>query len=228
MNFLSWRPLWIFLFSDIVVFVSHFLLGSKLGFFHLEKEGNLGSFQAGIKFWLAAIAACLSAWILSRVESTKSRWIIILLVCAGIGLAYIGLDDMMAIHERAGFVINNLLGKGGFYGESFNWLLYFSPFVILALAIFARLLLWFRKKHSPVFCLFLAGVILCVFSLGAEWLGGKMIVGPDLNVTRYRQLILLEEAFEMVGGSFMAAALFTLLSRLTAVHVRVLKEDQLV
>jgi hypothetical protein len=226
MNFLSWRSLRLFLLSDVVVFVSHFFLGSKLGFFHLEKEGNLGSFQAGIKFWLAGMAAWLSAWILSRVESAKSRWIIILLVCVGAGLAYIGLDDMMAIHERAGFVINNLLGKGGFYGESFNWLLYFSPFVVLALAVFARLLLWFRKKHPPVFYLFLAGVVLCVFSLGAEWLGGKMIVGPDLDVTRYRQLILLEEAFEMIGGSFLAAALFSLLARLTATHVRILKEDK--
>lgn len=219
------HALLILLISDVVVFLSHVGLGKKLGFFHLEKEGNLGSFQAGIKFWLAGTLSWISAWIIYHSSLKQKQRLALLLATIGTGLAYIGIDDMMAIHERLGFVINHLLGKGGFYGESFNWLLYFSPFAMLALGLFIALLIWVRKTDQLVFMLFLIGTLACVSSLGAEWLGGRMIVSANLDVERYRQLILIEEGLEMIGASFLTGALWNLTNKLITTFIRVEKSS---
>lgn len=187
----------------------------------MEKEGNLGSLQAGAKLWLAASAAMASAWIVSRARLPSARLIAPALFCFGFGVAYIGLDDMMALHERAGFVLNRIFRNGGFYGESFNWLWYFSPFMLLALVTFTVLLRWLKKHARAPFLFLLTGTVLWIMSIAAEWMGRGMIVAQNVDVRAYRRLIFVEEGLEMVGASCMMVAMFLLARQLLRAHVRV-------
>ena len=100
--------IFIFFGADLALILFHFFLRKKLGFFDLDKEGNMGSLYAGIKLWGGATVALISAYILRQLKTSRLKQMLFLLLA--LGLAYIGLDDMMAIHERLGFVLNNIFG----------------------------------------------------------------------------------------------------------------------
>lgn len=163
----------------------------------------------------------MAGWIVSRARLSRSRFVAPMLFCFGIGIAYIGLDDMMVLHERIGFVLNHIFKNGGFNGESFNWLLYFSPLMLLAIATFLFLLRWLWKISRFSFATLSAGLALWMMSIGTEWIGGRMILSQVVNVARYRELIVAEEGLEMFGASFIAIAMFILLHQLFQNYVRV-------
>ena len=200
------RMLPFLLLCDILVILAHVFLRDRLGFFDLDKEGNLVSLYSGAKLWVVATLVFVNAFILTRTRAprtTRIAWIL-----AGLGIAYIGLDDMMGVHERIGFVLNNALGTGGFYGESFNWLLYFSPFIVAALLVFGVLIraLWRDNRRAAWW--FIAGTLMWAGSIGAELLGRYMILQPAVNVIRYHRLIIIEEALELMGATALAMAMW--------------------
>ncbi len=119
----------LFLLSFLVAFdtsvvVAHFFLSERIHFFDLDREGNLSSLVAGVKLWVLAAITFALAFLFHflrragkiRISGLKP----ILWGIAGGGFFWIGLDDMMGVHERIGFVLNNILHTGGFYGESSN------------------------------------------------------------------------------------------------------------
>ena len=197
----------------------HFFLRKKLGFFDLDAEGNLASLYSGVKLWIGATAALLLAALFYQLK--KPRWESALWLCLASGLAYIGVDDMMAIHERLGFVLNNIFGLGGFYGESFNWLIYFTPAAILGLATLGAVLrhLWQNEKVSAYW--FLAGVILWLGGIGVEWLGRYLLLQLKINVPLYYFLIVAEEGLEMFGASCLIFAILIYGRKLFKKHIQI-------
>ena len=139
----------------------------------------------------------------------------------GAGLLYIGLDDMFVLHERIGFVLNNWFGTGGFYGESFNWLFYFAPFMCCALYFFYRIimLLWHESRTAAIWML--AGVGLWLAAIGTEIIGRSMIVSQTVNVPIYHALIVLEELLEFVGATGITCALWIATRTLVARTIQI-------
>ncbi len=214
---------WVLLLLDVAVICLHIFLRHKLGFFDLDKEGNLASLYSGFKLWFAGTIAILYAMILYRLS--RKRRMIFLWALLGGGLLYIGLDDMFVLHERFGFVMNNILGTGGFYGESFNWLFYFAPLVLAALYIFWHVIRSLWKESRAVALWLLAGIGLWVAAIGSEFLGRSMIMDTVVNVPLYHSLIVIEESLEFVGATFITFAVFiatkTLMRRVVTVAERV-------
>lgn len=198
-----------FLVFDILVVIVHFLLKSKYGFFNLDGEQNLNSTYSGLKLmFIAALAAIqfLIAWQIKEKWSKKIVWFLV-----AMSFVYLGLDEMVALHERAGFVMNNLTGLTGFKGASFNWIIYYSPLVILALVVYAKLLFMLWQEEKAVFVFILIGTGLFTLALTAELVGGK-IVYPAGVLTRdfhlYFIFIIIEEAFELLGATFFLAGVY--------------------
>lgn len=211
--------MWLWFVFDIVVIALHYLARHKLGFFDLDKEGNLNSVYTGFKlFWVGGLAF-VHAMIMTKLS--VARWRRALWLLFGAGMIYIGLDDMMVLHERVGFVVNNLTGNGGFYGESFNWLFYFAPAMVAAVVVIALLIreLWREHHGAAVWLLF--GLGFWAASLGAEFAGRQLLLSPQINVPLYHQLIVAEEAFEMMGASGIAAAVWIALTALIRARVRI-------
>lgn len=206
--------------ADLALILFHFFLRQKLGFFDLDKEGNLGSLYAGVKLWGGAMIAFLCAWILHQVKTSYLKQGLFLFLA--LGLAYIGLDDMMVIHERLGFVLNNIFGLGGFYGESFNWLIFYAPFMILGLLVFFGLAreLWRDCREASWW--FLAGIILLAGSLGVEFFGRYLLLQIKINVPLYHSLIVVEEGLEMFGASCLVFAIFNYFQKLFISHIKIL------
>lgn len=211
--------IFIFFGADLALILFHFFLRKKLGFFDLDKEGNLGSLYAGVKLWSGATAALLSAVILRRLKAARLKQCLFLFLA--LGLAYIGLDDMMAIHERLGFVLNNIFGLGGFYGESFNWLIFYTPFMIFGMLVFFGLAreLWRDCREASWW--FLIGTVLLVGSMGVEFLGRDLLLQIKINIPLYHALIVVEEGLEMFGASCLVFAIFVYFQKLFKKHIQV-------
>lgn len=194
----SYFPLVLWFVADVALVVMHYVWRRKLGFFDLDREGNLASVYSGFKLIATGGFAFVLAWLASiaRARLVASLWAL-----AGVGFVFIGLDDMMAIHERVGFVLNNWTGLGGFYGESFNWLIYFAPLVALALLVYAKLIqsVWRASRANALWML--AGAILFVLSLAVEVIGARLILAPHVNVRLYWHVLVVEELLEMAGAT---------------------------
>ncbi len=184
---------------DMILILLHYLWGGRLGFFNLDREQNLASVYSGFKLMTLGGLSLVLGWLARLV--TKGRFISALWVLAGAGFIFIGLDDMMAIHERVGFVLNNWTGLGGFYGESFNWLIYFSPLVALALLIYLRLIQSVWEVSRPNALWMLIGTIIFSLSLVSEIVGARLILAPVVNTKVYFQAIVIEEFLEMIGAT---------------------------
>ncbi len=210
--------IWILLFiTDAVVVAGHFLLGERIHFFDLDREGNLASLVAGVKLWILGTGAFVLGLIFLRLkEKPFTAWIWLL---SAIGFFWIGLDDMMGIHERIGFVLNNLFERGGFYGESFNWLLYYSPAAALGALVIGALLfdLWKKSRLSAMLCG--TGLFLWVASLSLELAGRWILTAPQINVFLYRGILIMEEAFEMVGADVFLIGIFSYLASVVRTHI---------
>ncbi len=205
---------------DTSVVLAHIFFGERIHFFDLDREGNLASLVAGVKLWVLAASTFAVAFLfhfLRRAEKIRiHRLKPIIWGIAGSGFFWIGLDDMMGIHERFGFVLNNALHTGGFYGESFNWLMYYSPAIVFALAVFVFVLrdLWQDARSSAL--IGAGGLFLWISSLGSELFGRHLLLQAYIDVPFYHRVSFFEEAFEMLGADLLLLAIATCV----IVHVR--------
>ena len=128
---------------------------------------------------------------------------------------------MMAIHERLGFVLNNIFALGGFYGESFNWLIFYTPFMIFGLLIFLGLTRELWRDYRVASWWFLIGTFLLAGSMGVEFLGRDLLWQIKINVPLYHNLIVVEDGLEMFGASCLVFAVFVYFYKLFIKHVRI-------
>lgn len=199
-----YRLLFILLAIDVALALAHLFLRQKLGFFNLDKEGSLKAVYSGLQLLTTGGVASLIAFLLSRArQRTSLRW---LWGIVAAGFFYLGLDEMMVIHERIGFVLNRWTGLTGYWGESFNWLIYFSPLIAFAFLAYFFLFRVVWKEDRRVAWGVLAGTFLFAASIALEAVGGRM-----LATAQYQTLVILEESAQLIGESLFLVAFLHLL-----------------
>lgn len=194
---------------DGLVVTAHYLLKNKYGFFDLDGEGNLNSAYSGLKLLFIGGLVLFQFLILQKTKDRLKKRLIWLLTAAS--FIYLGIDEMMAIHERTGFVFNNLLGVSNSAGASFNWIIYFSPLIALALLVYAGFIIYSWQKNSTVGIWLLAGTLLLIAGLGVEALSGQIIYPRGLvthNFSLYFRFIIIEEVVELLGASCFLAGVW--------------------
>lgn len=200
-----YRLLIFLLVIDVALALAHIFLRQKLGFFNLDKEQSLKASYSGFQLLAIGGTVALYTWLLCREKVRRSvRW---LWGATAVGFFYLAIDEMMTIHERIGFVLNRWTGLTGYWGESFNWLLYFAPLIAAGLLAFFFLIrsVWEEDRTSAWM------LILGTFFLGAsivfEVIGGRMLGGQW-----YQTLIIFEETSQLIGESLFLGALAPLLN----------------
>lgn len=211
------RFLFILLLGDLVVLALHYFFSGSLGFFNIEKERSVNTVYGGLQALWSGVFSFAVAWLLIRADSPPNavsknyaiakkigRWSWRRLCWLGGGalFTYLALDDMMEIHERVGFVLNRRVGLTGYWGESFNWIIYFAPFLAAGLLVFAYLVreMWREDRRAGFFAT--VGLALILASLALEGVGGQLLGSP-----LYRPALLLEESIELIAISFLLAGL---------------------
>lgn len=184
---------------------------------------------SGFQLIASDIAASTIVFLSLRVHA--SRPFIFLWGMMSTLFIYLALDDMLMLHERVGFVLNRWTGLHGAY-ESFNWLLYFTPFIVvgiftIALAVRTLFLIDIRTRIWA-----LCGFTGFLLTLIAEAVGGYLLrIGA---IPLYHLSIIFEESFLLVGETFFLIALLLAASSLFSrsfvprdsvdLHLRVLKK----
>ncbi|MEK7497239.1 MAG: hypothetical protein AAB657_05080 [Patescibacteria group bacterium] len=207
------KRLLIFLLGiDALVIFLHQALGDKHLFFNLDAEQNLAALIGGAELLIISGLSLLIWFLFNKLGEIKIKslpWLALALITAGLAF-----DDMLALHERITFLVNKTTELGNASGQSFNWLLYYTPLILITLIIFSLIIkqIWLEQKSAAYY--FVAGVTTWLLSLITELIGRTMILAPTINVPLYHSLIIAEEALELIGASLILIACATLLKNI--------------
>jgi hypothetical protein len=199
----------IFLFLDSLVVTAHLLLKDKYGFFNLDGEQNLNSTYSGFKLLCIAAMVVIQFLILQKARERFSKRVIWFLVATS--FIYLGLDELAMLHERLGFVINNLIGVADLKGASFNWLIYYLPFILVALIVYTRFVLTLWREDLGAAIFILSGVIFFALGLGVEVVSGIVVYPQGVvrsDFSLYFTFIFLEEIIELLGSTLFLTGMF--------------------
>lgn len=196
------RAFFLLILIDGALIAAHFTLRQSLGFFDLDKEGSLKAVFSGFQLLTSGVAAGWIAVMSSRLRASRPFvWLWSVLSALFVYLAF---DDMMMIHERVGFVLNRWTGLHGTY-ESFNWLLYFTPLILIGICAYllAVRALFLIDVKTRIFAV--CGVAGLVLTILAEAGGGALLKAG--NIPLYHLSIIFEESLLLIGETFFLAAL---------------------
>ncbi len=204
---------------DVLVVYFHLRYGGTIALFNIDKERSFNAIISSTQFLFIGIFASLHTILLYALKSTWRRitpWALL-----GAGCIYFAVDDLFEIHERLGVMLNKVFSLGGFWGESFNWLIYFAPFLLIG----AYMLYFVARdicKASRMQTLGI-GLGLCFFiaALGLEYYEGIILVTGSQPMKLYHTLLLFEEFFELLGASFILTGIFSYVSKQIRKHVHV-------
>lgn len=189
--------------ADLAIILAHIFWKDWLGFFDLDKEGGLKSVFSGFQLLGIAIASGAVATLLARLGTGRPSRIMWALLSAM--FVYLGLDDMMMIHERVGFVLNRWVGVNDRPFESFNWLLYYAPFIVAGAVLLGFAVRALAKINRKISWLAIFGLCGFLLSLGLEVAGRQLLIAGAIPL--YRLEMIAEEAALLFGETFFLAAL---------------------
>jgi hypothetical protein len=165
------------------------------GAFWLDADADGNAFT-----WASAgltMAAGAAAALLGVARPTRS----IPLVLTGVVLAFLAVDDLLAIHEEIGF---HATAAAGLPGEAVRivW-----PIVYLPLLVFAAVVLWRTSRRSAEGPLVTIGLALLATAILAEV--GSSVIAEWLSKGSilYAIEVAIEEAVELAGWATIAIAL---------------------
>lgn len=193
------------LLLDCAIILAHIFWRDSLGFFDLDKEGNLKGVFSGFQLLVIAISSGALAFLSSRLAASRTQrtaWALVSLL-----FVYLALDDMMTIHERVGFVLNRWVGVNDRPFESFNWLAYYAPFILAGAALVGwavRSVAHIQKKLGWIAG---GGLCLLMLSLALELLGRQLLIAGAIPL--YRIEMIAEEAAMLFGETLFLAAIAT-------------------
>jgi hypothetical protein len=186
---------------DSLAFFGGFTTGNfPLAVFRLDSELSLPAWYSGCLMLVSAQLAFAISWRQATVGGRDRGWWLAL----GLGLAYLSLDEIAAVHERVMDLVNRHIQTSGVF--TFSWLLVGIPAVAAAGAIFLPFLL--RQEKRTRWLLVLSGAIFLAGAIGCEMLGGLFSSTYRTQDTlSYFVVSTLEELLEMTGFTLLVATL---------------------
>lgn len=199
------------LIIDFGVLLMHLVLGKRYGLFNIDWERNVPTMYQSFKLVLVG-SIFLTIYIINkyviRNKEVKDNyyWIGLTII-----LLAMGFDEVAEIHEIFPFYIRELFPSfSGWYESLFQsfgfqssiWIIYVLPLFPFVFAWGLYVLRYVLKQYGKRLVPLIIGIVL--FFIGAivfEFIGtlDDVFFGP-----KYELVMLVEEMFEMVGGTVFA------------------------
>ncbi len=186
---------------DLIIIASHILFGYKSDFFNLDVEANVPTYYQGIKFLIVGFFLF--------VVFLRGR--LIFLIPLAVLLLYLGIDEIVQIHENFGSLVKTHVPSFAAAVESLiktleykssKWVIYLAPVILITLGYVFFISLYAKIKKYDSFPPLAAGSILFLFVIVFEiinsWKGHSWLT--------YQILMTFEESFEIFGTSSFAYA----------------------
>jgi hypothetical protein len=170
---------------DLLLIALHLVWGQKIPLVNLDLEHNLPTIYQGFKAILIG---------LFLMKSMQFRFL-------GGLITYIGLDEILIIHERTEgffrkifpkittFILSNAKSLG--YG-SVTWMLLLSPILFLLAMYGLRLLNRLTEKKKNI-------LMLSMLFFGVSFIAEFVNTQSSIPLNIYHQLVAIEEACELLG-----------------------------
>lgn len=136
---------------DLVIVALHIFFGYKTDFFNLDNEMNFPTFYQGIKLFIVGFFL---------LYTFLKTWLMVLVPLA-ILLIYLGVDEIMQIHENFSSIVKNYTPSLAFTIEdwiknlnykSSKWVIYLAPVIFATILYIFFVSFWSRlKKYDSFF-----------------------------------------------------------------------------
>lgn len=161
--------------------------------FDFEHDGNLTTWYSSVTLLICSLLLAIIAIYKKQVQDLFSRhWQFLAII-----FAFLSLDEVAMLHERAGNLIEKLspVEFGGWL--NFQWVLLGIPLTLIVAISYLKFLAHLPSKTKTLF--FLAGALYVGGALGLEILAGYQ---ESLNTSSdflYELITTLEELWEKLG-----------------------------
>lgn len=172
-----------------------YLLGwdySFINYIDLNHEKNIPTLYSGLLFFASAIICFLIYKKITR-EKYKINWLFITII-----FIFLGIDEMISIHEKISSMLSKIISVGGFL--HFKWVLIYVPFFFIIFLVFIKFFMNLDKKTRTGF--FLSAIIFVSGAVGFELLGGYWAYNYGQDNLFFAVLANIEELLELVGLSY--------------------------
>lgn len=203
----------LFLILDILIIVLHLIFPGR-SLFNLDFESNLPTIYQGSKLVLISLLAIVILVLkYLRDSNVRKEWFWFFWVVMMFSL---GIDEVAQIHENISIYMKELFGAAETYETTLIGMGYFStPWLKYYIALFViattLVILAFKnllKKYPKSMWLLIIGWI---FFLGVPVVEYVNTLPHIMFQEGYGALVLLEEALEMFGATFLLAFTFEVL-----------------
>lgn len=201
---------------NLVLVVLHFLsyafLGKPLRVFDLNAEGNVPTWWSSVQLLMTGLFLGLVALRNCRVD--RMFWLLGFLAAV---FVLMSMDEASGLHEKFGKLIDNVLVQRSdtiFHYTGLWFLVLGVPFVILMIWILHQLSRLLDQVPGTRLCLLLGFAVLLIGAVGIEATSNFAVsresvkTGLESQVASFELVVILEEFFEMTGGSLLLWASF--------------------
>lgn len=189
-----------------IYFLPDFPLRDGLaGEFNVKNEGNFPTlFSALLLFFASYLLGNVAINRKADNQSDQQQWLFLCFI-----FAYLGIDELLSLHDRAVAPLRNLGFKGFLYHA---WIVPAAVIVLILLIVFFRFLLGLPRHTKRMF---LIGGFLYVFgALGLEAVQGNYKSGGLSEDFNYQLIVSVEETLEMFGIIIFIHAILNYLIRI--------------
>lgn len=197
-----------FFVLDIALVILHFSYGQQINYFNIDLEKNLPTLYQGFK--LIVISSVIAAILVIIYLNQKSlRFDKLALVPYWLSFVYLALDELAEVHENFPEVITQLGGDAvtsypklfvSFGFTSAQWLLFFIPFMAVALVYLLYIARYLYKQNTGrIYILVLAIICFTLVPIIEYWNTSNITNTYSFN--ERNSLVVLEEYMEMLGAT---------------------------
>lgn len=185
---------------DIILVLLHVFFGENIYIFNLDNERTIPAYYSGLKLVSISFLAFL-VFLLVKIKKSNLKESVIWFLLASFFI-FLSFDEISELHENLGNYFLNIFNNYNiFEQDSFMWLIFLGPIILISLFFLIYFLWSLRKKKS--FNYILLGIISFFLVLVFEFIGGLIIKSSD---NFYKIIIILEEMMEKIGATLFFAS----------------------
>ena len=189
---------------DIIFIILYFWFADQTSLLNLDIERNIPTAYQSVKL---VVTGALIAGLITLSFASKTRFRSYLLIPYCAIFIYLGIDEIGAIHESFEGVANRIGGdtvtqyrefyiSSGYHAA--QWLLYYTPIIVIAVAYLIYLVGYFREKKIKYLFLMAMGIALFSLVPVVEYYDSS---SRETSGQANRSIVATEEFFEMLGAS---------------------------
>lgn len=194
------RVFYYLLVLDLILVLLHIFFGENIYIFNLDNERTIPAYYSGLKLASISFLAFLM-FLLVKIKKSNLKENVVWFLLSSFFI-FLSFDEISELHENLGnYFLKVFNNYNLFEQDSFMWLIFLGPIILISLFLLIYFLWYLKKKKSFIYVLL--GIISFFLVLVFEFIGGLIIKSSS---DFYKIIIILEEMMEKIGATLFFAS----------------------